>query len=1321
MVLPRSGVELVAENFSQYIKKMADAAKAAIESGKSAQYVTAQLMELSKMQASAGRYTKAFIKEINAQTEALDKLGEAAKKAGKETSTAAGGATGGGGGKENILQSVMSSLGGGGGLAAIGSMIGTAVGGPLGIAIGAAIGLVISKFNLKKDFWMLLGVPGGIIKGFITLINIIKTLNNIFATVRNAIIKGAIWIVKNGIQLIWKAIQITVDWAIKLGKALWNIGTAIAKAGIGVAKTAFDALGKVIKFAISPLQSFAKWLANVASTAAGMMLRDLFNNIGKSIRSAADAMWEGAANLMWLRVRFEGLIATEISTTYNTMSFADAMGIASIQAEELLSWINQMALVSPFTRDEVADTTALGMALGFTEKEAKDMTSALIDWASGMALPGDRIEQILYNFGQMRTQMKLTGQELRDAARGGLIPVNEILKQMATELGKTGAAFKEFISDPVTAGADVKRFFEIFIEMAEKRFPTAAKRLSETWQGVTKNIKMFFSAISGAGMLEPLINAISKRMAEFLKILTSPEVAKAAKNIGQALTYAFTQIMKGVDAVSLSLQSLMRNLGITLPTLESFIAAIRAIANIIRDALYKASNFIQNFALNSGQQFKKMATNWLTWGWNVASQFALGLLKGAQAAIVGVMNFISKLLAAWLGPGSPPKVAKGIRIWGMKAFEEFLKGFTDADYEVLNSLQSAIKSAIDRIVSAGGMTAQAGTNLFKSLSMAIAKALAAFEKTGKMPTDLFARLGKSLGPFGKAIAELAKRRFELLAATLKLAAAEKALAAAQERQKRATATVNKLLKEYNAMLRAGASKADLAAKLKGLNVAEREQDLSNKAVSDAQAKRDALEKALQPLEDAVKLQEELIANMMEFAEAAKDAGAGIDDVTKEIAEAIKAADDAYRTMMLRSHFAELMAPLPGEFPLVTGLPLAETQIQGWIEMQLRLAQQKFDNWWALLWYGEPDGIYPTLDRLKTSVGWTALTTDIGLFKTAITDLGTGITTGLGSIDWKTITEGGKGLWDDFLKFIATTDWTAVGISIGTFFKGIVTNIQDFISGIDKDKLDKLGESIQLVVGQFLILVDQLTQEHGGEKESIGDTLAGITNAAITAITLVTTWIAGVIGIANFIVGVVTSIAGIKDTIETSFNTITMITIPTFIQDVKDLFSGKNFVDVIAGIFYTAGQGWVKALGEGAKSASGLLGYAVHKVVYDAMCAIIKWLNDSFGLNISMPSAPVDPGTPPPYVPPAAPAPPSDFQEGGVVPGPVGKASLAVVHGGEEVIPVKVRERYSGNGTLVNTPLVPRSSVLNIGVVNINSNMDMALFTSKVKRIMRGEV
>lgn len=666
------------------------------------------------------------------------------------------------------------------------------------------------------------------------------------------------------------------------GQAFANLGKTFNVASTAAAGVTggISAIGSVVGGVGSSVIGF---FSNFLSTLTAFITRDVLGFIVRGMRDMLAVAGQAAVSIQVLTIRLDNLIARQVRLSDETVTQADSMKIASGATQELLDWMRQLALTTPFSIDTISDTASFALAMGWGIQPTKDLTKAILDFSAGMGLGNNEMDRIIYNFAQMRAAGKVTGTEMRDLARGAFFPLTEVLDVAAKKLGISAEGLTEFRKAAAEGAIDVETFFQAFIEVAGKNFPDAANKMNVTFKAVKDNLEDFFKIMLGWNAFGPVVARFSEILSNALKGLTTPEVTQEFQILGQALLGFFNALIDAGTQVKTALQPIFEALGLTFPTLTGIIrsvsSALVSLTNIVKSLGSGISNFISQYILpfaqglrdQMGGSIQDVANRALAWGAKIVQNLAEGIIRGAGAALTAAMNFITSLFTDWLSPGSPPKVAPDIQSWGAKTFAEYLRGFSMADFSMLDSVQNALKGALDALVNLGDLGKEAGDKLFVGLSKDIIKAIAQFNKTGEMSDEIFQKLSKVGGGFGAELADLFKKQVALAKATEAAAKAEKELKAAQDDTKLHTANVNKLVKEYNALLRAGADKKALKEKLKAVNAEEEQLDAARKREKEAELANEAAQKALDPLKEAVKLQEELIQQLIELAKAQAEA------------------------------------------------------------------------------------------------------------------------------------------------------------------------------------------------------------------------------------------------------------------------------------------------------------------------------------------------------------------------------------------------------------------------------------------------------------------
>lgn len=239
-------------------------------------------------------------------------------------------------------------------------------------------------------------------------------------------------------------------------------------------------------------------------------LAEMENEFAKSGQSITDMQ----ARISELNDKNGKLVTTLQKVRVGQMGMADAMKLAGPKAQELLKWIQLLAIQSPFNQEGIADAFQTALAYGFTTDKAQRLTNAEVDFAAATGKGVEATNMIALALGQMQAKGKVSGQEIIQLTNAG-VGVNKILNDMG------------FTLDDVSKGL-VKSddFIEAVIKDMEV-FKGSAKAQAGTFAGLIASME----DIKSIGLREfftGTFKAIQPYLANFVDFLTN-----AALNTGQ--------------------------------------------------------------------------------------------------------------------------------------------------------------------------------------------------------------------------------------------------------------------------------------------------------------------------------------------------------------------------------------------------------------------------------------------------------------------------------------------------------------------------------------------------------------------------------------------------------------------------------------------------------------------------------------------------------------------------------------------------------------------------------------------------------------------
>jgi len=319
--------------------------------------------------------------------------------------------------------------------------------------------------------------------------------------------------------------------------------------------------------------------------------------------------------------------------------------------------------------------------------------------------------------------------------------------------------------------------------------------------------------------------------------------------LGQFVLPAWTSFLQGVNAIVGAFSSAISEGGAFYPILVNLGAALSIAADGFKALAERGAEWINNLSIDWTQDMGGIAESAIQWGADIVTNFAVGILDAANTVLTWAMEQIGNILLFWMGPGSPPRMAPNLDKWGMAAFESYLHGMTEADFGILESVQGPLKKVLE------------GPQ-FANVSKALAGALEGGDRAGAL--DI---LAKSSAQFGNDIAELARREFALADATQAVTDAENALLAAQNRAAAANKKVATSTREYNRLLREGASQDILDAQLARINASEKEAVAARKAITTSETGLEDAKSRVDVLKEQVDWQKRFIQQLFGINEA----------------------------------------------------------------------------------------------------------------------------------------------------------------------------------------------------------------------------------------------------------------------------------------------------------------------------------------------------------------------------------------------------------------------------------------------------------------------
>lgn len=221
------------------------------------------------------------------------------------------------------------------------------------------------------------------------------------------------------------------------------------------------------------IQGALSTIQQAGANALGYLAANVFSKIVSGFVDLGREAFNSVASFESLGMTMQTLVARELrNTSDGALSMADALAQAGGKTDELLGWLEKLAIQSPYATDQVSASFKGLLQYGFPIEQAKEMTQALLDMGAGSGMTAEQLGATSYALGQINLSDKLLMQDLRQMMNAG-VDVNSILEEMGYDLGDVG---EEAISS--------SDFIAKFIEVSERDFGGAVDRMRGSWQGL---------------------------------------------------------------------------------------------------------------------------------------------------------------------------------------------------------------------------------------------------------------------------------------------------------------------------------------------------------------------------------------------------------------------------------------------------------------------------------------------------------------------------------------------------------------------------------------------------------------------------------------------------------------------------------------------------------------------------------------------------------------------------------------------------------------------------------------------------------------------
>lgn len=522
----------------------------------------------------------------------------------------------------------------------------------------------------------------------------------------------------------------------------------------------FDRLGTAISGAVATgLATLGIALAKFGgdSVSTAVSYEQAFTGITKTTDGLTDSMYNLNAYGEEVRRQFVELSKTRPFHFEELAMIGELAGQFGIAAGSLVKFtevISDVVVSSELSARQAATYFArMAAVLGLSEDDFQGVGSVLIQLGNNFAT----------------TEAEILGFAQRIAGIGKVIGMSydELMAFAAafTNVGERmesgGSAFQVMAIDihnsVSTASAKVQKFADVA--------GLSAAEFSELWrEDAAEAFRRFVLGLTAAGdqaslVLKNLGHSEIRLTKAFLALAGAPEALtrslEMAKEASINQVYAVEESSKRYATAGSQIRILDNHIRAAADSIGRvflpMIVEMTSGAGAVVDAMGLMGRSVV-------EEFSKMVGLSEGWGLDLGYQFAYGISQ-AVPYVVGVIRGIGMIIADWLEPHSPPKIAPKIDEWGEELIRLYFKSFGDADFSPVIDFGRRLSSVLQSGVRTGLLSEDAIPELTEELTSQFQKLFYEFEQLGTVSEASFSTLKSSAGSIGAQVERVARSLF----------------------------------------------------------------------------------------------------------------------------------------------------------------------------------------------------------------------------------------------------------------------------------------------------------------------------------------------------------------------------------------------------------------------------------------------------------------------------------------------------------------------------------------------------------------------------------
>jgi tape measure domain-containing protein len=325
----------------------------------------------------------------------------------------------------------------------------------------------------------------------------------------------------------------------------------------------------------------------------GFVTANIFMRFTSQLNQLGGAAMDAVSNFESLRLTLETVVARDmVRSSGGALKMADALSQSTEKTKELMQWLQELAIRSPYATEQVTESFLYFARYGMPVEKAKELADALLQVAAGSGLTQENLNSAAYALAQLSGSDKILMQDLRQLLNAG-IDVRSILDEL-------GVSFSNLNEDTRELGITTQDFIKKFIQISKRDFAGSVGRMAKSWAGM-KGALQDIKDVGLRALFQGVFDVLQPLVQKFTDWMLGPgldklqqmgktlgEIAMKVVNLGEAIAEAGVFSIEAREALSWISPELVTIYDKVAPILEKIVTKVSEVFGKVKNVFATA-------------------------------------------------------------------------------------------------------------------------------------------------------------------------------------------------------------------------------------------------------------------------------------------------------------------------------------------------------------------------------------------------------------------------------------------------------------------------------------------------------------------------------------------------------------------------------------------------------------------------------------------------------------------------------------------------------------------------------------------------------------